>query len=148
MYGRTAGDHGGAPELVELFPGVPPRAFRRLVAHVARRGGRQVADGANGRQWPLPLADRVLLVATCYRTNLTMRQLVFEKIWIIDAEVGDGTYHRVPASLRDLLSGLDETWPRLHAERPHGQIPPGHEEPCSLGGAGFGRHASGRGGGI
>jgi len=63
------------PELVELFAGVPPRAFRKLVAVVARRGGRQVADGVNGRQWSLPLADRVLLVATYYRTNLTMRQL-------------------------------------------------------------------------
>jgi DDE superfamily endonuclease len=63
------------PELVELFAGIPPRAFRKLVAKVARRGGRQVVDGANGRQWSLPLADRVLLVATYYRTNLTMRQL-------------------------------------------------------------------------
>lgn len=63
------------PELVELFAGVPPRAFRRLVTQVARGGGRQVADGVNGRQWSLPLADRVLLVATYYRTNLTMRQL-------------------------------------------------------------------------
>jgi Transposase DDE domain/Helix-turn-helix of DDE superfamily endonuclease len=60
------------PELVELFAGVPPRAFRQLVAQVAGRGGRQVVDG---RQWSLPLADRVLLVATYYRTNLTMRQL-------------------------------------------------------------------------
>jgi hypothetical protein len=63
------------PELVELFAGIPPRAFRKLVATVARRGGRQVADGVNGRQWSLPLADRVLLVATYYRTNLTMRQM-------------------------------------------------------------------------
>jgi hypothetical protein len=45
------------------------------VARVERRGGRQVADGIKGRQWSLPLADRVLLVATYYRTNLTMRQL-------------------------------------------------------------------------
>lgn len=42
---------------------------------VGRRGGRAVVDGVNGRQWSLPLADRVLLVATYYRTNLTMRQL-------------------------------------------------------------------------
>jgi hypothetical protein len=63
------------PELVELFAGVPPRAFRRLVTQVARRGGRQVVDGVNGRQWSLPLDDRVLLVAMYYRTNLTMRQL-------------------------------------------------------------------------
>jgi hypothetical protein len=34
-----------------------------------------VTDGIKGRQWSLPLPDRVLLVATYYRTNLTMRQL-------------------------------------------------------------------------
>jgi Helix-turn-helix of DDE superfamily endonuclease len=63
------------PELIEPFTGLAPRTFRRLVAQVERRGGRQVADRVNGRQWSLPLADRVLLVATYYRTNLTMRQL-------------------------------------------------------------------------
>jgi hypothetical protein len=63
------------PELIEAFTGLAPWTFRRLVAQVERRGGRQVADGVNGRQWSLPLADRVLLVATYYRTNLTMRQL-------------------------------------------------------------------------
>jgi hypothetical protein len=63
------------PELIEVFTGLPPRTFRRPVAQVERRGGRQVADGVSGRQWSLPLADRVLLVATYYRTNLTMRQL-------------------------------------------------------------------------
>ncbi len=64
------------PELIEPFTGLAPRTFRRLVVQVERRGGRAVADGVNGRQWSLPLADRVLLVATYYRTNLTMRQLV------------------------------------------------------------------------
>jgi hypothetical protein len=63
------------PELIEVFTGLPPRTFRRLVGQVERRGGRLVADGIKGRQWSLPLADRVLLVATYYRTNLTMRQL-------------------------------------------------------------------------
>jgi len=63
------------PELIETFTGLSPRTFRRLVAQVERRGGRLVADGIKGRQWLLPLADRVLLVATYYRTNLTMRQL-------------------------------------------------------------------------
>ena len=62
-------------ELIEVFTGLSPRTFRRLVAQVERRGGRLVADRVNGRQWSLPLADRVLLVATYYRTNLTMRQL-------------------------------------------------------------------------
>lgn len=30
---------------------------------------------ARGRPWRLPLAERILLVVVCYRTNLTMRQL-------------------------------------------------------------------------
>ena len=34
-----------------------------------------IADGRPGRQWALDLADRVLLVATYWRTNLTMRQI-------------------------------------------------------------------------
>src|SRR5699024_536160 len=42
---------------------------------VAEQGGDAVADGRPGRQWRLPLADRVLLVAAYWRTNLTMRQL-------------------------------------------------------------------------
>ena len=42
---------------------------------VARRGGEEIADGRSGRQWRLDLADRVLLVATYWRTNPTMRQI-------------------------------------------------------------------------
>jgi hypothetical protein len=61
--------------LISVFTGLSARQFRRLVAMVARRGGTVVADGRPGRQWCLNLADRVLLVATYYRTNLTMRQL-------------------------------------------------------------------------
>jgi len=34
-----------------------------------------MADGPPGRQWSLGLPDQVRLVATYYRTNLTMRQL-------------------------------------------------------------------------
>jgi DDE superfamily endonuclease/Helix-turn-helix of DDE superfamily endonuclease len=51
------------------------RAFRRLVGQVRRRGGARIADGRPGRQWALPLEDRVLLVAVYWRTNLTMRQV-------------------------------------------------------------------------
>jgi hypothetical protein len=57
------------------FTGLSLRAFRRLVGQVRRRGGAQVADGRPGRQWALPLEDRVLLVAVYWRTNLTMRQV-------------------------------------------------------------------------
>lgn len=63
------------PELISVFTGLSVRQFRKLVTVVARRGGPAVADGRPGRQWCLDLADRVLLVATYYRTNLTMRQV-------------------------------------------------------------------------
>jgi Putative transposase of IS4/5 family (DUF4096) len=49
-----------------------PRRFRKLVWVVAQRGGDAIADGPSARQWALPLADRVQLVATYWRTNLTM----------------------------------------------------------------------------
>ena len=39
---------------------------------VAGRGGEQTGTG---RRWSLPLADRVLLIAVYYRTNLTLRQI-------------------------------------------------------------------------
>ncbi len=46
--------------------------FQRLLKVVRERGG----DGTLlGRPWSLPLAERVLVVAVSYRTNLTMRQL-------------------------------------------------------------------------
>jgi hypothetical protein len=60
---------------IELFSGLSARQFVVLVREVARRGGKAVADGRACRQWSLPLADRVLLVACYYRTNLTMRQI-------------------------------------------------------------------------
>jgi hypothetical protein len=60
---------------IHPFTGLKPRQFRKLVRLVARRGGDQIADGRPGRQWALDLADRVLLVAAYWRTNLTMRQI-------------------------------------------------------------------------
>ncbi|WRZ37998.1 transposase family protein [Streptomyces sp. NBC_00151] len=60
------------PLWVETFTGLRMRQFERLLKVVRERGG----DGpGGGRPWCLPLADRVLLVAVYYRTNLTMRQL-------------------------------------------------------------------------
>ncbi|KOV05213.1 transposase, partial [Streptomyces sp. XY511] len=57
---------------VETFTGLRMDRFVKLVKVVRERGG----DGpGGGRPWCLPLADRVLLVAVYYRTNLTMRQL-------------------------------------------------------------------------
>ncbi|MEV5787616.1 transposase [Streptomyces sp. NPDC052287] len=54
------------------FTGLSPRVFGKLVTALRREG----ADSpGRGRPWKLSLEDRVLLVATYWRTNLTMRQL-------------------------------------------------------------------------
>jgi hypothetical protein len=58
-------------EWVPVFTGLSVRQFGKLVGIVRRRGGEQTGAG---RRWGLPLADRVLLVAVYYRTNLTLRQ--------------------------------------------------------------------------
>jgi hypothetical protein len=58
--------------LVELFSGLRPRVFAKLVRQLRREG----ADPwSRGRAWSLGFEDRVLLVAAYWRTNLTMRQL-------------------------------------------------------------------------
>jgi hypothetical protein len=62
-------------EWIVPFSGLQLGQFRKLVATVAVRGGDAIADGRRGRQWSLSLPDRVLLVATYWRTNLTMRQI-------------------------------------------------------------------------
>ncbi|MGW1761834.1 transposase family protein [Streptomyces mirabilis] len=60
------------PLWMETFTGLRMKQFERLLKVVRERGG----DGPRiGRPWCLPLADRVLVVAVYYRTNLTMRQL-------------------------------------------------------------------------
>jgi len=63
------------PEWIRPFTGLTPAQFRRLVRVVAQRGGQEICDGRPGRQWALDLADRVLLVAAYWRTNVTMRQI-------------------------------------------------------------------------
>ncbi|WP_329021696.1 MULTISPECIES: transposase [unclassified Streptomyces] len=60
------------PSWIAPFSGLSPRAFGKLVT-VFRREGADVVR--KGRPWSLPLEDRALLVAACWRTNLTMRQL-------------------------------------------------------------------------
>lgn len=57
---------------METFTGLRMRQLAQLLRAVRERGGNGPGDG---RPWCLPLADRVLLVAVYYRTNLTMRQL-------------------------------------------------------------------------
>ena len=83
---------------IEPFTGLTPAQFRKLVHTVAVRGGAEIADGRPGRQWSLELADRVLLVAAYWRTNLTMRQIgpLFG--------VSHSAAHRVIDSLGPLLA--------------------------------------------
>lgn len=57
---------------VETFTGLRAGQFERLLRVVRERGGDVPRVG---RPWALPLAERVLLVAVYYRTNLTMRQV-------------------------------------------------------------------------
>ncbi len=60
------------PLWMETFTGLRTRRFEGLVKVGRERGGN---GPGGGRPWRLPLAERVLLVAVYYRTNLTMRQL-------------------------------------------------------------------------
>ncbi|KOV73602.1 MULTISPECIES: IS5/IS1182 family transposase [unclassified Streptomyces] len=60
------------PVWVETFTGLRMGRFEKLLRVVRERGGN---GPGGGRPWCLPLAERVLLVAVYYRTNLTMRQL-------------------------------------------------------------------------
>lgn len=60
------------PSWIAPFSGLNPRQFGKLITALRREG----ADPARmGRPWSLPLEDRVLLVAACWRPNLTLRQL-------------------------------------------------------------------------
>ncbi|OLZ55122.1 hypothetical protein BS329_03575 [Amycolatopsis coloradensis] len=54
-----------------VFTGLSVKQFRKLVRIVAGRGGEQTGAG---RRRGLSLADRVLLTAVYYRTNLTGRK--------------------------------------------------------------------------
>ncbi|MGS2620213.1 helix-turn-helix domain-containing protein, partial [Micromonospora sp. LZ34] len=83
---------------IHPFTDLRPIQFRRLVRLVAARGGSAIADGRPGRQWALNLADRVLLVAAYWRTNLTMRQLG------LLFGVSHSAAHRVIDSLGRLLA--------------------------------------------
>jgi len=60
------------PSWIAPFTGLSPRLFGKLVTVLRREGADAVRKG---RPWSLPLEDRALLVATYWRTNLTMRQL-------------------------------------------------------------------------
>jgi len=57
---------------IPVFTGLSVRQFRGLVRIVDRRGA---GRPGRGRRWGLSLADRVLLIAVYYRTNLTLRQV-------------------------------------------------------------------------
>ncbi|MFE0739534.1 IS5/IS1182 family transposase, partial [Streptomyces sp. NPDC058855] len=53
---------------VETFTGLWMTQFSGLLKVVRERGGNGTL---RGRPWSLPLAERVLMVAVYYRTNLT-----------------------------------------------------------------------------
>lgn len=57
---------------METLTGLRLTQFSGLLKVVRERGGNGTLQD---RPWSLPLADRVLMVAVYYRTNLTMRQL-------------------------------------------------------------------------
>ncbi|WP_086738300.1 transposase [Streptomyces glaucescens] len=97
---------------VETFTGLRVDQFGRLLKAVRERGG----EGCGwGRPWRLPLAERVLLVAVYYRTNLTMRQLgpllaieparasqdAVERLWIVDGTLVPVRDRKVGASSRN-----------------------------------------------
>ncbi|MEU6277183.1 transposase [Streptomyces populi] len=60
------------PTWIAPFTGLSPRSFGKLVTALRQEGADPVRKG---RPWSLSLEDRVLLVASYWRTNLTMRQL-------------------------------------------------------------------------
>ncbi|WP_369265190.1 transposase [Streptomyces sp. R35] len=60
------------PSWIGPFTGLSARCFGKLVTSVRRK---TAAELQRGRPWGLPLEDRILLVATYWRTNLTMRQI-------------------------------------------------------------------------
>lgn len=85
-------------EVIGPFTGLSPVGFARLVASVRLRGRAAVADGRKCRPWSLPLADRVLVVAVYYRTNLTMRQVA------ILFGITPAAVHRIIARLAPFLA--------------------------------------------
>ncbi|MFE7041762.1 transposase [Streptomyces atratus] len=60
------------PSWIVPFTGMSPRCFSKLVSVLQREGADEIR---RGHPWSLPLSDRILLVATYWRPNLTMRQL-------------------------------------------------------------------------
>ncbi|WP_405194709.1 transposase [Streptomyces anulatus] len=60
------------PSWIGPFTGLSPLCLRTLVTALRREGADSVR---RGRPWSQSLEDRVLLVTTYWRTNLTMRQL-------------------------------------------------------------------------
>jgi hypothetical protein len=102
------------PELIPVFTGLSERQFGALVKIVARRGGDAVADGRPGRQWCLPLTERVLLVAVYYRTNLTMRQIA---PLFSDHRLGGLPDHRPPRPAPGAGPGQDQARRRDGVDR-------------------------------
>ena len=71
-YRVAGGISTSDPVMVELFSGLRSATFASLISQLRREGADRPLQE---RPWGLPFEDRVLLVATYWRTNLTMRQL-------------------------------------------------------------------------
>jgi Helix-turn-helix of DDE superfamily endonuclease len=82
-------------------------------------------DAGRGRPWRLGFADRVLLVALAYRTNLTERQLA------VLFGVAPSVAHRVIADLAPALAALLGPPPadRRHLWVVDGTLIPVHDQP-------------------
>jgi len=59
------------PHWIQPLSGLTQQQFAELVALLRGRAGGE----RRGRPWRLPLADRVLLVAAYWRSDLTLRQV-------------------------------------------------------------------------
>lgn len=100
----------GRSEWIVPFAGLQPGQFRKLVATVAQRSGPVIADGRRGGPWSLQLPDRVLLVATYWWTNLTMRQI--GPLFGVSHSAAHG------ATRRDVATRLPTIAMRQHPARP------------------------------
>ncbi|MFC8491548.1 transposase [Streptomyces sp. NPDC057235] len=88
------------PSWTVPFTGLTPRRFGKLISELRREGADPVREG---RPWSLPLEDRVLLVAACWRTNPALRQLAL--------------LFGISKSAADRITGHPGPSPALHPRR-------------------------------
>lgn len=119
------------PQWIEPFSGLSQPQFMNVVALLRRWDG----GVRRGRPWRLPLADRVLLVAVYWRTDLTLRQVA--PLFGVSKSAAD----RVLDHLAPLLAIAPARRPRkdtvmivggtLVPARDGGAVAADRERPCS-----------------